>query len=143
MDLEVLELVRHLPARYRLDKLLERKTLAAERLRLNRLPVVRHIEAVDYHEVLGSVERACGQVSAFVLKDNPIFEEFFDAGKVSAMIRQVAESPPSPGQRGLVMRVVDSLPHRWRTRLVAQARYRLGMSSRYMTSPWAVLLRIV
>ncbi len=142
VDLGVLELLQTVPPRYRVGRRLIRRIGKTCRPDLWKVPFARYAEDIDYQSTLAALEADGGQVTSFLLDDNPLVGEFFDEVAVRQLVAETT-SPQTASRRDWRLRLVDELPAPWRPWAVATARRYLGMRRPYLPSTSALLVGVM
>lgn len=142
VDLQVLDLLRTVPPRYRVGRRLIRGIGKTCRPDLWKVPFARYGEDIDYQSQLAALESNGGQVTSFLLDDNPLMGEFFDEAAVRKLVAGMT-SPQTVSRREWKLCLLDGLPPAWRLWATARARRYLGMRGPYLRRTGELLLRIM
>ena len=142
LDLQVLDLVRTIPARYRMSKALARTALRREAPQVFKIPFAHYREDVDFQPHFAALESQGGQVSRYLFEDNPLMEEFFDLTALRRLVAGVT-GPQARPRRNWKARLMDLTPPRWRAWLAARARRLLGLRAPALRRESDLLLRVL
>jgi hypothetical protein len=141
LDLDYLDFLRTVPWRHRLGRKVVREALQRHNPRMAALPYARTREQVDLGLVIAQKDREGGQASTFLFEDNPLMEEIFDVAALRGLVKRLADSNPAAASKPRFS--VDLLlPRQARWYLAAFARKHLGMRSRALVAPGAILLSV-
>jgi len=122
LDLDVLNFIRRMPVRYRMNKRLFGKTLEHMNPQLFRVPQAKEGESANYQDRLIRCEQEGRGVSQVIFADNPYFDRVFDIASVGRFIAGVcsAENVRPPREW---FKVLDWLPLERRIQVTAVLRY--------------------
>ena len=122
LDLDVLNFIRKIPVRYRIEKYLFRKTLFKLNQDLYRFPRAREYETGDRLDYLSVIERDNQGISRFIYDDNPLLQDYFDISSTQELLRQILLEPhPTSLRSQFNLRKV--LPRPLALKLAATVRY--------------------
>ncbi len=144
MDLDVLNLIKEIPYKYRNGRYLIRKLVAKRRPEFSEIPRPRTRELIDYKFFLTNAEKDSNGITSFMFDDNPLMGQFFDKDTLCQLIQTVTSASQvqaTPKRRKFILD--ELMPPQIRQWLAARARRYLGMHAPYLTNPTDQLRRIM
>jgi len=89
LDLDVMNFVSRLPARYRIGKSLFKKAIEQINPDLYQIPMAKEGETIDFRFYLDKAEQEQKEVSKIIFSDNPLLEEFFEVSNIRRLVDEV------------------------------------------------------